>query len=93
MAIKSQAVQIVELEAKVTELEKKLAESERVKTVFYQEMNAKQQEMDSVHEALDSMKVPKFVNSEWGGKTKMTMTARLFAWQAGATREDTKEQD
>lgn len=92
MAIKSQAVQIVELETKITELEKKLAESESTKSGFYRDMQAKQQEMDSVHEALDSMKVPKFIHSEWGGKSRMTMTARLFAWQAGATREDTKEQ-
>lgn len=73
----------VTLEATVNELQKEVATLKSHKDMYYAETQRYRAEIDSVNAALDSMKVPRKIGTDsWA--PDMTISARLFAWLAGA---------
>jgi len=88
--LKEAQKKILELEKNIVDLEKKVKHEEDVKNAYYKEKEKLSTEINSVHTVLDCLFVPRYVVNEYGSKTEMTMSSRLFAWQSGSRLKETK---
>lgn len=87
MTKKADSTLLREARAEIAELEKKLKAETSVKESYFKRMNAAVAEIDSVHTALDAMGVPRHVHADGHSSCygeKILLSARLFAWVAGA---------